>query len=36
VAARLILSGCQPDHCVVWGEGTMDEMCLGILTLTHP
>jgi hypothetical protein len=26
----------QPDRYVVWGEGTMDEMCLGILTVTHP
>ena len=26
----------QPDRYVVWGEGTQDEMCLGILTVTHP
>jgi hypothetical protein len=26
----------QPDRYVVWGEGTMDEMCLGILTVSHP
>ena len=26
----------QPDRYVVWGEGTSDEMCLGILTVTHP
>jgi hypothetical protein len=26
----------QPDRYVVWGEGTTDEMCLGILTVTHP
>jgi hypothetical protein len=26
----------QPDRYVVWGEGTMDEMCLGILVVTHP
>ena len=26
----------QPDRYVVWGEGTRDEMCLGILTVTHP
>ena len=26
----------QPDRYVVWGEGTMDEMCLGILIVTHP
>ena len=26
----------QPDKYVVWGEGTTDEMCLGILTVTHP
>jgi hypothetical protein len=26
----------QPDRYVVWGEGTTDEMCLGILTVTRP
>jgi hypothetical protein len=26
----------QPDKYVVWGEGTTDEMCLGILTVTRP
>jgi hypothetical protein len=26
----------QPDRYVVWGEGTTDEMCLGIMTVTHP
>jgi hypothetical protein len=26
----------QPDRYVVWGEGTTDEMCLGVLTVTHP
>jgi hypothetical protein len=26
----------QPDRYVVWGEGTTDEMCLGILTVTYP
>jgi hypothetical protein len=26
----------QPDRYVVWGEGTTDEMCLGILVVTHP
>jgi len=26
----------QPDRYVVWGEGTTDEMCLGILQVTHP
>ena len=26
----------QPDRYVVWGEGTTDEMCLGILTVSHP
>jgi hypothetical protein len=26
----------QPDRYVVWGEGTADEMCLGILAVTHP
>ncbi|HQR25551.1 MAG TPA: hypothetical protein PLP61_00790, partial [Nocardioides sp.] len=26
----------QPDRYVVWGEGTTDEMCLGILTVTTP
>jgi hypothetical protein len=26
----------QPDRYVVWGEGTRDEMCLGILIVTHP
>ena len=26
----------QPDRYVVWGEGTTDEMCLGILSVTHP
>ncbi len=25
-----------PDKYVVWGEGSTDEMCLGILTVTHP
>jgi hypothetical protein len=26
----------QPPRYVVWGEGTSDEMCLGILTVTRP
>ncbi|MEZ5093027.1 hypothetical protein [Nocardioides sp.] len=26
----------QPDKYVVWGEGTTDEMCLGILSVTRP
>jgi hypothetical protein len=26
----------QPDRYVVWGEGTTDEMCLGILTVSYP
>jgi len=26
----------QPDRYVVWGNGTTDEMCLGILQVTHP
>ena len=26
----------QPDRYVVWGEGTTDEMCLGILQVTRP
>ena len=26
----------QPDRYVVWGEGTTDEMCLGIVLLTRP
>jgi hypothetical protein len=26
----------QPDRYVIWGEGTTDEMCLGILQVTHP
>ncbi len=26
----------QPDRYVVWGEGTTDEMCLGILEVTRP
>lgn len=26
----------QPDRYVVWGEGSTDEMCLGILSVTHP
>jgi hypothetical protein len=26
----------QPDRYVVWGEGTTDEMCLGILLMTRP
>ena len=26
----------QPERYVVWGEGTTDEMCLGILTVTRP
>jgi hypothetical protein len=25
----------QPPRYVVWGEGTSDEMCLGILTVTR-
>jgi len=25
-----------PDKYVVWGEGTTDEMCLGILLVTRP
>lgn len=26
----------QPDKYVVWGDGTTDEMCLGILLVTRP
>ncbi len=26
----------QPERYVVWGEGTTDEMCLGIVLLTRP
>ncbi len=26
----------QPDRYVVWGEGTTDEMCLGILLVSRP
>ena len=26
----------QPPRYVVWGDGTADEMCLGILTVTQP
>jgi hypothetical protein len=26
----------QPERYVVWGEGTTDEMCLGILLVTRP
>ncbi|HEX6149111.1 hypothetical protein [Nocardioides sp.] len=26
----------QEERYVVWGEGTTDEMCLGLLQLTHP
>jgi hypothetical protein len=26
----------QPDRYVVWGEGTTDEMCLGLLQVTRP
>ena len=26
----------QPDKYVMWGEGTTDEMCLGILLVTRP
>jgi hypothetical protein len=26
----------QPDRYVVWGEGTTDEMCLGMLQITRP
>jgi len=26
----------QPDRYVVWGEGTTDEMCLGLLLVTRP
>jgi protein involved in polysaccharide export with SLBB domain len=25
-----------PERYVVWGEGTTDEMCLGILSVTRP
>ena len=25
----------QPDRYVVWGEGSTDEMCLGILQVAH-
>ncbi|MEO7845957.1 MAG: hypothetical protein ABIR82_11510, partial [Nocardioides sp.] len=28
--------GSRDDRYVVWGEGTTDEMCLGILTVTRP
>jgi hypothetical protein len=26
----------QPDRYVLWGEGTTDEMCLGVLLVTRP
>lgn len=26
----------QPDRYIVWGEGTTDEMCLGMLQITRP
>jgi len=26
----------QPDRYVLWGDGTTDEMCLGVLQVTHP
>jgi hypothetical protein len=26
----------QPERYVLWGEGTTDEMCLGIVLLTRP
>ena len=26
----------QPERYVVWGEGTTDEMCLGIVMVTRP
>jgi hypothetical protein len=26
----------QPDRYVVWGDGSTDEMCLGILLVTRP
>ena len=26
----------QPDKWVMWGEGTTDEMCLGLLLVTRP
>ena len=26
----------QPERYVVWGEGTTDEMCLGLLLVTRP
>ena len=29
------LKGTEPRY-VVWGEGTTDEMCLGVLVVTHP
>jgi len=25
-----------PERYVVWGEGTTDEMCLGIVLVTRP
>lgn len=28
--------GGQPDRYVVWGDGTTDEMCLGMLMVTRP
>ena len=26
----------SPEKYVVWGEGTTDEMCLGLLLVTRP
>ena len=26
----------KPDRYVLWGEGTTDEMCLGIVMVTRP
>jgi hypothetical protein len=26
----------QPERYVMWGEGTTDEMCLGLVLVTHP
>ena len=26
----------QPDKYVLWGDGTTDEMCLGIMLVTRP
>jgi hypothetical protein len=36
VRAMVPMLAAQPPRYVVWGDGTSDEMCLGILAVTRP